>query len=63
MQVGLVAASQKLLKILTIRICDQLYQRCLWHCKNVSKTLYADVTPRYDFCKIWTLLFQTIKFS
>ena len=51
-QVGEVAASQKLLKILTICIYDQLYQRCLRQCKNVVKTLYADVTYRCHFRKI-----------
>ena len=63
MQVGQVAASQKLLKVLTIRNYEQLDQRCLQHCKNVAKTLYVDVTSRYHFRKIWTLLIQNSKFG
>ena len=52
MHVGETAASQKLLKILTIRNYDQLYQLCLRQCKNVAKTLYADVTFQRHFRKI-----------
>ena len=50
-EVGEVAASQTLLKILTIRNYDQLIQCCLRQCKNVGKTLYADVTSRRHFSK------------
>ena len=35
---------QTLLKSPTICNYNQLYQHCLWQCKNVAKTLYADVT-------------------
>ena len=60
-QVGEVAASQKLLKILTFCNYNQLYQHCLRHCKNAVKTLYADVTSRRHFRKSWSLLLQSIK--
>ena len=42
-----------MISILTIRNYDQLYQRCLRHCINFPKTLYADLMSRRHLLKVF----------